>query len=298
MTHREKVLAGAVAASVALWGATSGYQRFRAAVEASDALAARAAAAKEDAEFALARGERAKMRLNDWAKRSLPTDRDVAKSLYQDWVRTQLTAAGLTVEQLVDRPVSRRETNFGELSLEARASGTLEQFTDFLYKFYAAPHLHRISTTTLTPSENGQKVTAIVGIDALILADATRKAELASGDERKLARTVDEYKSTINGRNLFAPHTPGSGPDAGLANSAKVSTIMSDGLGGYHVWITTENPPKTHKFKTGDKVEFGTFTGTLIEIDMRHAVIETANGKVEVKLGQTLGQATPVEAKT
>lgn len=296
MTRREKYLAGAVIGAAALWAGLRGLDSYRTAVDASERLQTQAHEKLDDAEFAVMRGERAKRRLIEWAKRSLPTDRDVAKSLYQDWVRTQLTSAGLTVEQVTDKPITRRETHFGELSVEARASGTLDQMADFLYKFYTAPHLHRISTATITPSENGSKLSAVLGIDALILSDSTRKAELATGEEQKLPHSLEEFKASLTSRNIFAPHTPGAGPDAGQAGGAKFTAAVSDGEGGFHMWVSTENPAKTRKFKKGDKLEFGTFTGTLLEIDLGHAVIETDKGKVEVRVNHTLAEATPVEA--
>jgi hypothetical protein len=293
MTRREKLLAGAVAATGVLWGAMQGLDRYRAAVDANESLAYKAGEALDDAEFAVARGERAKRRLIEWAKRSLPTDRDVAESLYQDWVRAQLVAAGLTVEALSDKTLSRRQPHFGELSLEARAAGTLEQLTDFLYKFYAAPHLHRLSAATITPSENGAKLTAVLGIDALILPDAPRSKELATADEQKLPQSLEEFKTSLASRNMFAPHTPAD-DGAGQANAARFSGVSSDGQGGWHMWVSTSQPAKTRRFKQGDKLEFGSFSGELVEIDERHAVIQTAKGRVEVRFGQTLGQATPV----
>jgi hypothetical protein len=292
MTHREKVLAGAVAGAVAIWVGMQGLGSYRSAVDAADRLQETAERELEDAEFAVERGERAKGRLIEWSKRSLPTDREVAKSLYQDWVRAQLTAAGLQVEALTDRAITRRERHFGELSLEARAAGTLDQLADFLYKFYAAPHLHRIASATLTPSENGAKVTALIGIDALILSDADRKTELASGPEQPLPRPLEEFKTSLTARNVFAPHTPGAGPDAGAAGGARFATAVSDGQGGYHMWVSTD--ANTRKFKPGDKIEYGKFSGTVLEVDLRHAVIETADGKMEVRAGKTLGEATPV----
>ncbi len=229
MTRREKYLAGAVVGAAALWAGLSGLGKYRSAVDASVRLQSQAHQKLDDAEFAVMRGEKAKRQLIEWAKRSLPTDRDVAKSLYQDWVRTQLTSAGLTVEQVTDKPITRRETHFGELSVEARASGTLDQMADFLYKFYTAPHLHRISPATITPSENGSKLSAVLGIESLILSDSTRKAELATREEQKLPHSLEEFKASLTSRNVFAPHTPGAGPDAGQAGGAKFTAAVSDG---------------------------------------------------------------------
>jgi hypothetical protein len=296
MTQREKVLAGSVAAVAVLWGGMRGLDRYQTAVDRNEGIAAKAKNDLDDAEFAVQRGMKAKQRLIDWGKRSLPTDRDVAESLYQDWIRKELAAAGLTIEQVTDKTLNRRAAHYGELSVEARASGTLEQFSNFLYKFYAAPHLHRLSAATLTPSENGSKLAIVLGIDALILTESDRKAELSKADEQKLPATQDEFKTHLVSRNVFAPHTPGN-PNAGQAGGAEASTIVSAGDGGYHLWVRTESPDKTHKFKVGDKVEFAGFKGTLVAIDGEQlvATFEKSDGKVEVRLGQKLSEGKKVE---
>jgi co-chaperonin GroES (HSP10) len=296
MTQREKMLAGAVAAVGVLWGGMRGLDRYRTAVDRNEGIAAKAKNDLDDAEFAVQRGMKAKQRLIQWGKRSLPTDRDVAESLYQDWVRKELAAAGLTIEQVTDKTLNRRAPHYGELSVEARANGTLEQLSNFLYKFYAAPHLHRLSAATITPSENGSKLAIVLGIDALILTESPRKAELSSEAEQKLPATQEEFKTQLVSRNVFAPHTPGN-PNAGQAGGAEASTIVSAGDGGYHLWVRTESPDKTHKFKVGDKLEFADFKGTLVAIDGEQllATIEKSDGKVVVRLGQKLSEAKKVD---
>jgi hypothetical protein len=296
MTQREKLLASAVAAVGVLWGGMRGLDRYRTAVDRNESLAAKAKNDLDDAEFAVQRGMKAKQRLIEWGKRSLPTDRDVAESLYQDWIRKELAAAGLTIEQVTDKTLNRRAPHFGELSVEARANGTLEQLSNFLYKFYAAPHLHRVSAATLTPSENGAKLAIVLGIDALILTESPRKAELSTEAEQKLPATQEEFKTHLVGRNVFAPHTPGD-PNAGQAGGAEASTIVSDGDGGYHLWVHTESPDKTHKFKVGDKVEFAGFKGTLVAIDGVElvATFEKSDGKYDVRLGQKLSEGKKID---
>lgn len=297
MTDREKKLAGAVAAAGVLWGLLGGLERYRTAVDANESQAVAAATALEDAEFDVARGELAAERVAAWAKRSLPTDRDVAKSLYQDWVRQQLSAAGLAIEQLSDKTLNRTTPHYAELSLEARASGTLEQLSAFLYQFYAAPHLHRIGAATITAADNGAKLNVVLGIDAMILPESTQTEELSKAEGPKLALSEDEFRTSLTSRNLFAPHAPAAvAADAGEAGAARISGLVSDGAGGYHLWISTENPNRTRKFKKGDEVKFGSFTGKLVDLDARHAVFETDKGQVEVRLDQTLSEAKPVEA--
>jgi hypothetical protein len=292
MTLREKRLAAAVAVAGALWAGTTGMKRYRDAVERNEGVAVKAADELADAEFALARGEKARHNLHEWRLRSLPTDRAVAKSLYQDWVRAQVTAAGLTVEQLVDKTLSRREDHFEELSLEVRAAGTMEQLANFLYTFYAAPHLHRIAGATLTPSEAGAKLTAVLNIDALILADCPRADKLAEGHEQELLQSQEEFRTSLVSRNIFTAHTPGASAAADLAK-ARFSGTTSDAED--LLMVITMEGAKTLRFRRGDTITVGKFTGTLVELDGRRAVIETPDGRVEVKLGQNLGEAKKVE---
>ena len=56
--------------------------------------------------------------------------------------------------------------------------------------------------------------------------------------------------------------------------------------------ITMEDAKKSLHFRRGDSINIGKFTGTVVELDSRRAVIETADGRVEVQLGQNLGEAT------
>jgi hypothetical protein len=296
MTDREKKLAGAVAAVAVVWGGMKGVDRYRTALARNVSVQKQAVEALDEAEFAEARGERARRRLIEWGRRSLPTDRDVGESLYHDWLRKELTAAGLTVEQLAEKPVGRANPKYGEVAVDVRAVGTVAQLADFLYKFYTAPHLHRISSATITPSDGGAKLTAALGVDALILPEASRKDKLAEGDPQKLPLTQEELRKSVVDRNLFAAYT-GEKADGGAGEESKavVRGFVSD-ADAFVMTIKIDEPAKTRHFRAGDSIEFGKFSGKVVELDGRHAVIETANGKVEVRLGQNLGEAKPVPA--
>jgi hypothetical protein len=295
MTVREKRLAGAVVAAGVLWVATKGVDRYRAALEENVETERTAAAALDDAEFAEARGMRAKRRLNEWSERSLPTDRDVAKSLYHDWLRKELVAAGLTVEQLADKPLGRGNQRFGELAVDVRAAGTLAQLADFLYKFYAAPHLHRIGSATLTPSDAGAKVTAALGIEALVLADCPRRDKLAEGPAQELPLSQEDMRKSLVDRNMFAAYTGPAG-DSGDAEAGKaVVRQIWYGDGGWALMVKIDEPLKVRYFHIGDQIEFGKFAGKVVEIENQRAVVETADGRVELRLGQNLGEARKLE---
>jgi hypothetical protein len=291
------MLAIGVAGAAVLFGAMRGFERYRKNVADNEQTATKAATALDDAKFAMQRGQKADQRLRDLDRRSLPTDPDVAESLYQDWLRKQLTEAGLQEVQVTDKTYNRRNANFSEITTEAKASGQVEQFTAFLYKFYASPHLHRISGATLTPSDNGAKLAIVLTVDALVLPEATRKSELSKAEPQKLPRPRMRSKraspaATCSSRTPRAPIPMRASPA-----SAKLSGIISDGKGGFLLWVTTESPAKTRKFRIGDKLDYGSFKGKLVELDFRggRAVFETDNGNVEALLDHTLAEAKPVE---
>ena len=295
MTQREQRLAIAVAAAGVVWFGLKGVDRYRAAVASNDARQRSAAAELEDAEFAEARGERARRQLNQWRERSLPADRDIAKSLYHDWLRTELAAAGLAVEQLAEKPAGRSNPHYGELADDVRATGTLAQLVDFLYKFYSAPHLHRINSAAITASDAGAKLTAALVVEGLVLPGADRFDQLAEAEPQSLPQPLDELRTSLVDRNIFAPHAGKSGASSGDDEASRAFVRMfTYGEGGWAMTIRVDNPDRVRHFHAGDSIAFGKFTGDVVEIDGRRAVIKTDDGLVEVRLGQHLGEATPL----
>jgi hypothetical protein len=300
MTNREKVLVGAVAAAGALWFGTQGLTRYREAVERNSALQLAAEEALIDAQTAEFRGQRARKKLNEWIDRSLPTNREVAESLYQDWLRGQLTGAGLEVTELIDKSGNSRNAQFGDVAVEATAKGTLAQLVDFLYRFYSAPHLHRISSATLTAEDGGQKLKASLTASALILPDARRTEKLAEGEPQQLPKKMEEFRDGLVERNLFVAFTPK--PDAKPGEqkddvAAKTVFEWTDyGAYGWRMGVKVKDASEITYYHEGDAIEVGQLKGKVVQIDARRAVIETDKGRVEVLFGRNFGEATPLEA--
>jgi len=300
MTHREKVLAGAVAAAGVLWFGTQGLSRYRDALERNEAQQIEAEQALSEAKAAVARGQNARRQLNRWVRQSLPTNREVAESLYQDWLREQLKGAGLEITQLSDRSANSRNAQFGEVALEYRGSGTLEQLADFLYRFYSAVHMHRISSATIVAADGGKKLDLTFTVDALILPDADRADKLAEGEPRKLADTLEALRGRLAARNLFVAYTPkADGSAAGAkdeaAAGAKLTALTYEDQ-GWRMWVRTESSGDLKYFHQGDEIEIGKLKGKVIELDKRRAVIDTDKGRLEIRIGQNFSEAAPVEA--
>lgn len=295
MTSREKTLIGAVAAAGVLWFGTQGLTRYRATVEQNTNRQMEAERALSEARAAELRGQRARKQVNEWRSQSLPTNRDVAESLYQDWLRTQLTGAGMTVTQIADKSGSARNPQFGEVAIEVRADGGLAQLIDFLHRFYSAPHLHRISNATITTADGGRKLSLTMTAAALILPDAKRADQLAEGDPREIegVKSLEEIRSRLADRNMFVAYAAQASTeattDASAADAEFSSTVY--GSDGWQSWVRHKTSGQVSRFAKGDAVEFGAFKGKVIEIENRRMVIETEKGRVELRAGQNFSQA-------
>ncbi|RIK76849.1 MAG: hypothetical protein DCC67_13375 [Planctomycetota bacterium] len=298
MTSREKALGATVAVGGLLWCATLGLSRYQDAREQNVNQQIEAERALSEARAAVTRGQNARRQLNQWNRRSLPTDAAVAESLYQDWLRGRVTEVGLEVVELTDKTASARTPNFGALSFEVRARGSLGDFTKFLYQFYSAIHLHRISDATISGVDVGQKLDITMTIDALILPGCERTDRLAADEPQPMPAELDEYRSRIVDRNLFAVHTPQAGGEGSADTAAAAAKItgMTYGLGGWVMTVHVAEGDDVRVFQQGDAVEFGAFKGTVIEIDGRRAIVETDKGRFEIRLGQSFGEATALQA--
>jgi hypothetical protein len=288
-----------VAAGV-LWFGTQGLTRYRDALSRNQSLQAEAQQALTDAQTAEYRGKKARKQLNQWIGQSLPSNRDVAESLYQDWLRSQATEAGLQVTQLSNKTGNARNPQFDEVSFELRATGSMEQLIDFLYRFYAAPHLHRISSATLLAEDGGKKLNITATAGALILPDVKRSDRLADDQPHKLAKSKDEFRKGLVDRNLFVAYAPKQGAEgAAQKDEAAQNTefAWSDyGAYGWRMGTKRKDASELTYYHQGDEIEVGKIKGKVVELDGDRAVIETENGRVEVRFGQNFGEASPLPA--
>ncbi len=301
MSDREKILSAAVAAMVALWGLSQGWGKYQAALSKNLRQQQTIAQELSEARTATARGRRAQQKLRQWQRQSLPTDADIAKSLYQDWLQQQLTAAGLKVKELSTRSPRSGSASYQQFSFVVSATGTLEQFTNFLYEFYQAKHLHRISHTELLPSEDRKSLKTIsLTIDALSLAEGSRKDQLAKGSSEAIGQPLEKLRDSIVGRNLFATYEPPQEKNSTESADSDAAQAKFSGFnygeGGWQMTVRMEKSGKVYYFREGDKIKIGSFRGTLKKLDgdRRRAVISTSSGSVQFQLGQTLAEAQPL----
>ncbi len=298
MSRREKMLAIAVGAMLLLVGGSKGYLKYHSKAEDVRSDLANAELALSTARAAVQRGLRARHRLAQWRKASLPANMDIAKSLYQDWLHEQLTSAELQVKELRNSNSRTKMTSeFQQLTYNIEAQGSLDALAKFLYQFYSANHLHRISAASLKPTDDRTALRIGLTIDALVLPDCKRADELASGQGEPLEHPLDEYRDSIQGRNIFVAYKPGASQknselltkQEGEAAKAFV-TGMTQGGNGWRFSVRMEDSGKVLYFREGDSIQLGKLDGTVASIDARQVVVQTADEMRTFKLGQSFAQ--------
>lgn len=299
MTQRERILAGAVGLMVVTWFGSSALSRYRDAVETNRAKLRDAQQQVSQARTAKLRGQRAVTKLRRWQKQALPTNADIANSLYQDWLQKQLTEAGLKVADIKSSTALRGPNDrTQQFTFAVTASGQMSQLVDFLSRFYRAGHLQRISRASLAPAKEGNELAITLTVEAMSMRDSPRADSLSDLESNLPLPPLEELQTAIAKRDLFSPYKDAKSELASKppANEADQALISGMGLGesGWYMSIRMKDSGRMLYFRVGDSIQVGKFTGKVSEIDGRRAIVEQDGQQMQVRLGQSLGQAQPV----
>ena len=118
-------------------------------------------------------------RLPALLRRALPSNPEAAKREYQNWLRnlakdrfTTVTSIGAGEPQedsYTDTDSAKtHRTIYWKFHFTINCQGTLEQLTQFLFDFYSAGHLQKITSIIITPLKNPQ-LDLKIAVDALSL---------------------------------------------------------------------------------------------------------------------------------
>jgi len=294
MTTRERILASVVGGVILLWLASVGLSRYQNALDENRTTLRNVKEQLSEARLSVARGQQAKAKLVEWQKQSLPTDADIANSLYQDWLQQQLIDSGLRVTDLTSSRSLRAQTDaYREFSYTISAEGSLGDFVKFLYSFYQAGHLHRISQATVSPTEEDREVLISLTIDALALPNAPREDQLAQTASSNELPPLEELQDAVVARNVFSPFDASQEKTASIADEADNArvTAMTYGDGGWRMAIQMKDSGKIRYFRQGDRLNIGSLKGRIAELNGRRAVLESRGNRLQILLGQTLSEA-------
>ncbi|NOY42254.1 MAG: hypothetical protein GXP26_10505 [Planctomycetes bacterium] len=303
MNSREKLLVVGVGLLVLLWVSTKGVSNYRQACERNEKKLLDVQGDLTMARHADARGRRAQSRLSELGRLSLPTDTDIAVTLYETWLREQLGNSGLEVDDLSSKTGAGPHKRAQKIIFTVNAKGTLAELSSFLYGFYQAGHLHRISETSLMPEEGEDSLKITLAIEALSLDNCKREDSLTDRPSKAKLEPLEKIQVDIVSRDIFTVYNP---PAATQTASTQLSiaedaiaaqafiTSMTYGQGGWRMSVRMKDTGKIQFFREGDPIKFGSFAGNITKLDGRRAVVTIGNEQMQVRLGKSLSQAQPL----
>ena len=206
MNQREKMLAIAVGALLVLGACLYVWTRINNMFADRQRQITQLEKEIHDREMIVQRGMRATQRIGDYEQRSLPPDRDVAQSRYQNWL-FETAEKHVGFENVIIKATGSATASdvYQRLSFTLSGDGSIAQLTQFLYRFYSVNYLHRIHSLRVQTSKGSRKLRLTFTIEALSLPGAPKRDQLTAEPSNRLAASLPEYQQAIVGRNLFAP---------------------------------------------------------------------------------------------
>jgi hypothetical protein len=202
--------------------------------------------AKVEAEIAKDAGAAAS--LAEWKKHALPWDKLKAQNDYQKWLREACKRVNFdykkarteTPRSIFSADKEKEKKEVGRIHpFKIEHDATLDQLTQFLFEFYSAGYLHKITSLSISPvsstedeklgkddkggkgektakvSKENLKLTVKIDIEAIALKDADASDKSKLKPARPPLEKLDVYRKDPEGivqRNLFAVYEPPKPP--------------------------------------------------------------------------------------
>jgi hypothetical protein len=222
-----------------------------------------------------------------WQKQSLPSDVEVARSSYRNWLLDIVNTAGMksaTVDS--STPVNRRGL-YQALPFTVRGRATLKQLTRLLFDFSQAGHLHRLQSINLKTPTGAGDFDVSLSLEALVIPVIKRSDRLGTAESNRLASPSVEDYAVISRNNIF-----GLGYADPLASSQLTAITFSNGKP--QAWISRANE-RTARVGVGESIEIGDFSAVIDHLTDEEMTLKVGDRKIRFALGQNLSQGTPSE---
>ncbi len=237
----------------------------------------------------LATVHRAQRALKNWRARSLPSDPEVARSLYQAWLLKAVDDVGLSDTSIDSGSPATKRGKYQSLAFSVRGRGTLAQLTELLYKFYNAGHLHQLGSLGIMPVPGSDELDISLSVEALALFGADRNDRLCSLRSNKLASdSLDDYQVIVD-RNLFSI---GGAPNA--AEHTVLTAVTSSRLDGQDrlvAWFDLRTQGETVRLAEGDSLVLDRFEAQVVEISGSDVIVEMTGERWLLTIGESLADA-------
>lgn len=236
----------------------------------------------------LAQMRKAAKTLAAWERQSLPSDPQIARSVYQAWLLQLVGRVGLA-SPAVDSTQPSERNGYYSMTFSLQARGPLEKWTQLLYEFYRTGHLHQIRSMSITPAGKEEQLDMVLAIEALILPSVDRSDRLGEEVSDQLAFSrLSEYQPIVL-RNLFSITARPDPMDQTYLTAIHYVNAVPE------AWFTLrgESDPDRAviKLRLAQNVAIGQFSAKLVEIADDSVVFQAGGERWLIGLGENLGQA-------
>ncbi|MDE0862401.1 MAG: hypothetical protein OSA98_01350 [Rubripirellula sp.] len=204
MNEREKNLVKLVGAILVLYLIWTGYGRYQSAVSQREAQVSQLSSKQEELTDQVMQGALADRQLGEYMARSLPSNPELARSQYQQWLLELVHDKGMD-NVMVDFTSSR---SMGEVyqKIEFRITGAtkLPSLIGMMHDFYAKDYLHRIRELTIAPLKSGG-FNVTMNVDVIALVNAPDDLPQRMEPSYRVDADADAYIAVIMNRNLYEP---------------------------------------------------------------------------------------------
>jgi hypothetical protein len=236
------------------------------------------------------RAQRAIKRLPAFDRQSLPSEPQVARSVYQAWLLEAARRAGLKSPSVDSTQPGNFRGVCQSIAFSLQARGTLNQWTAFLFEFYRAGHLHQLRSLSFSPGNNREVLDLSLSIEALILPGADRTDRLSDEASSRLAFDALAEYGIIAKRNLF---------NVGKTNIDPAEQTFLTGVnrvdGVPEAWFTLraeKDPRRTVvKLRKGAAFEFGGLRGTILDISDNDVILDLGGAHWLMTVGENVAGA-------
>jgi hypothetical protein len=220
--------------------------------------------------------------------RALPSNTELASSLYQSWLINLVTSLGVTNPKVASTsPIAEGDMTRLQFTLSGKAN--LKQFTNLLFEFYRAGHLHKIRQVVLTPSGGSEQMDLNLTVEAVSLKNSENETSLPSIPSGRLVSEKLEDYLGIPQRNLF-----GKGILSPTVRTTRLTAITSDRFGKQEAWFSIPQKGKVLYLEEGETTTIDSLELKIISVNEDSVLLEIDGNPGRLEVGKTLAEIVAV----
>lgn len=221
--------------------------------------------------------------------RALPSNTELASSLYQSWLINLVTSLGVTNPKVSSNsPMTENDMTRLQFTLSGKAN--LKQFTNLLFEFYRAGHLHKIRQVVLTPAGGSEQMDLNLTVEAVSLKNSDNETSLTSlPSERLVSEKFEDYLG-IPQRNLF-----GKGMLSATIRSTRLTAITLDRYGRHEAWFSIPQKGQTLFLEVGESAVIDSLEFKVIDIKDDNVRLEIDGNPGFLEVGKSIAELSEVE---